>query len=202
MPEPTPFTIGAQARCTDGLCGRVTQVVINPLNDEVTHVIVEPEHRQGLGRLIPVESVEVNAGHVDLHLTQAEFDRLETAEETHFLPGTEGHPNYTQEEMLLNPYYGGNTTVPVTEDTLPVGEVAIRRGEDVHAIDGRIGEVEGLVLDGRNHHVTHVLLKEGHLFGRKEVAIPIASVEKVDAGVVRLSVTKKDVEDLPAIDLR
>jgi sporulation protein YlmC with PRC-barrel domain len=201
MSEPTPFTIGAQARCTDGVCGQVTQVVINPLDETVTHVIVEPEHREGLGRLVPIGLVVANGGHVDLRLSRAEFDQLPMAEETHFLPGSDGYPGYTPEEMLLNPYFGGNTTVPITADSLPVGEVAIRRGEDVHARDGRIGEVEGLVVDGRNHHVTHVLLKKGHLFGHKDVAIPIGSVETVDDGGVRLSVSKKEVDELPAVDL-
>jgi sporulation protein YlmC with PRC-barrel domain len=180
----------------------VTQVVINPLDDTVTHLIVEPEHREGLGRLVPVGSVSAARGHLDLSISRAEFDQLEIAEQTRFLPGSDGYPGYTPEEMLLNPYYGGNTTVPVTVDSLPLGEVAVRRGEDVHALDGRIGEVEGLIVDGRNHHVTHVLLKEGHLFARKEVAIPIGSVEKVDDYGVRLSVTKKEVADLPAVDLR
>jgi len=45
--------------------------------------------------------------------------------------------------------------------------------------------------------VTHVLLREGHLWGRKEVAIPIDAVASLDDGV-QLSFTKKQVEDLPA----
>jgi len=45
--------------------------------------------------------------------------------------------------------------------------------------------------------VTHVLLQEGHLWGRKEVSIPISAVTGVDAGI-RLNITKKQVEDLPA----
>jgi hypothetical protein len=51
--------------------------------------------------------------------------------------------------MLVWPYFGGNTTVPVTVDTLPRDEVSVRRGEDVHASDGRVGRVEGLVVDRR-----------------------------------------------------
>jgi hypothetical protein len=46
--------------------------------------------------------------------------------------------------------------------------------------------------------VTHVLLKEGHLWGRKQVAIPVSAVASVDAGI-RLNITKGQVEDLPPL---
>ncbi len=88
----------------------------------------------------------------------------------------------------------------VTYDTVPLGEVAVRRGEHVHATDGDIGQVQGLVIDPRNHHVTHVLLQEGHLWGRKEVAIPISAVAGVDDGI-RLNITKHEVQDLPPVDI-
>ena len=42
----------------------------------------------------------------------------------------------------------------------------------------KIGKVEGLVIEPTHGHVTHVLLQEGHLWGRKEVAIPIGSVDQ------------------------
>ena len=44
--------------------------------------------------------------------------------------------------------------------------------------------------------MTHVLLQEGHLWGRKEVSIPISAVTSVNDGI-RLNLTKKQVEDLP-----
>lgn len=200
MSESVPFTIGVPARCTDGTCGRVAQVVIDPIKDEVTHLIIEPEHREGLGRLVPIENVEAGPEEVRIDCTTEELRKFRGAEQTHFLPGVEGTYAYAPEEVLLLPYFGGNTTVPVTVDTLPAGEVGVRRGEEVHATDGRIGEVEGLIIDARNHHVTHVLLKEGHLFGRKEVAIPIASVKAVEDDGVRLSMNKDEVEGLPAVD--
>jgi sporulation protein YlmC with PRC-barrel domain len=76
----------------------------------------------------------------------------------------------------------------------------VRRGDRVHATDGEIGHVEGLVIDPRNHHVTHVLLQEGHLWGRKEVAIPISAVTGADDGI-RVSLTKDGVRDLPPVDI-
>ena len=42
-------------------------------------------------------------------------------------------------------------------------------------VDGPIGRVQGLVVDPTDHHVTHVLLAKGHLWGEKEVAIPIGA---------------------------
>jgi hypothetical protein len=38
----------------------------------------------------------------------------------------------------------------------------VRGGEHVHATDGNIGEIQGLVIDSGSHQVTHVLLEEGH----------------------------------------
>jgi sporulation protein YlmC with PRC-barrel domain len=70
----------------------------------------------------------------------------------------------------------------------------------VHATDGAVGRVRGLVIDPSDHRVTHVLLDEGHLWGQKRVAIPIGAVKDVDDGV-RLSLTMDEVRDLPPIDL-
>jgi hypothetical protein len=46
-------------------------VVVDPVAGEVTHLVVEPEHRQGLGRLVPLALVEVRADGVRLGCTLA-----------------------------------------------------------------------------------------------------------------------------------
>ena len=84
----------------------------------------------------------------------------------------------------------------VTWDTLPFGAMAVRRGEHVHATDGDIGQVQGLVIDSGSHQVTHVLLQEGHVFGRKVVAIPIGVVTDVGEDGIQLNITKQQVKDL------
>jgi sporulation protein YlmC with PRC-barrel domain len=204
MADSTQFTIGVEATCADGLCGEVTQVVVDPIAGTVTDLIVEPKHRQGLGRLIPLDLVSgASAAGVQLTCTLAEFEELEHAEETQFLPGSGGHADYRAGEALSQPYYGltgvvGDVPQAVTYDALPLDEVAVRRGEQVHARDGNIGTVEGLAIDPRNHHVTHVLLQEGHLWGRKQVAIPIGHVTSLQEGI-RLDISKQQVQDLPPI---
>jgi len=76
-----------------------------------------------------------------------------------------------------------------------VGEEQLQPGDHVHALDGEIGQVEGFLVDPGDQ-VTHILLTEGHLWGRKEVAIPVGAVTGVRDGI-RLNMTKKQVEDLP-----
>jgi sporulation protein YlmC with PRC-barrel domain len=192
--------MGATVRCTNGVCGRLTQVVVDPIDDRVSHVIVEPEHRSGLGRLVPVDLIaESTTERVSLRCTTDEFERLPSAEKTQFLQGTEGFQGYEAENMLLWPYFGGNASVPVVVDTLPVGEVAVVRGEDVHASDGRIGHVDGLVIDGPNHCVSHVVLREGHIFGQKDVCIPIGAVKAVTEDGITLSISKAEVDALPPV---
>jgi hypothetical protein len=64
MADTTPFTIGADARCTDGVCGEVSRVVVDPVARAVTHLVVEPKGREGLGRLVPLDLVDVTRGEI------------------------------------------------------------------------------------------------------------------------------------------
>ncbi len=220
------FTIGADVSCTDGVCGAVRRVVVDPLARAVTDLVVAPEHRPESGRLVPLDLVDDTTGEIRLRCTRAEFEKLDPAEETHFVAGTE-HPGYQPDQVLSLPYFGvrgvlgggiGMTGVwtegqgrdpagshgprrrTVTYDSVPLGEVQIRRNDHVHATDGAIGLVEGLVLDPDTHQVTHILLQEGHLWGRKEVAIPIGDVTGMEIGV-QLSISKQQVENLPPVDI-
>jgi hypothetical protein len=80
MAETTPFTIGANVSCTDGACGEVRRLIVNPAADTLTHLVVEPKHRRGQGRLVPVDLVDTSTGEIRLRCTKAEFERLDPAE--------------------------------------------------------------------------------------------------------------------------
>ena len=179
-------------------------MVVNPLTREVTHLVVEPKHRHGSARLVPLDLVDATTGEIRLGCSLAEFEKLNPAEETRFLPE---YPGYDPEHVLVMPYYSMGIAeaysrpMTVTYDAVPLDEVEVRRGDHVHATDGHIGKVQGLVIDPDSHHVTHVLLQEGHAWGRKEVAIPIGAVTGVDADGIRLNITKQQVQDLPPVDI-
>lgn len=203
------FTIGSTVDCRDGPCGEVRRVVVDPVARTLTHVVVEPTHRAGLGRLVPLDLVDQEDGGVRLRCTLEEFDALPAAEETDFLPGGSGYETYEAHEAYYWPYFGleggadplvANASGVVTRDLVPPGEVDVRRGDRVHASDGEIGKVAGLVVDPAGGHVTHVLLQEGHLWGRKQVGIPISTVTRIDGGIA-VALSKHEIEELPPLEL-
>ena len=214
MGETAEFDIGSEVACRDGVCGHLSRIVVDPVARAITHLAVEPSARHSRSRLVPVDFVEsTEGGVIRLKCTKPQFEVFELAEDTQLLSGEADHPGYEQKQVVALPYYGSRTNpagypdVPrqhsprvSLHDRVPVGEVAVRRGEHVHATDGQIGRVRGLVIDPADHHVTHFLLDEGHLWGQKTVAIPIGAVTHIEDGV-RLSLTKDQVRDLPPVDV-
>ena len=197
------FRMGARVVASDGECGELARVVVNPIGQTLTDLVVAPKHHPGLGRLVPVELVEaVESDQVHLRCSTARFHELDDAEEIQFLPADTDALRYGS-QALMWPYYGlgmsGDDRAILTE-RVPVGEVEVHRGDHVHARDGWIGSVQGLVIDPTDHHVTHVLLQEGHLWGRKQVAIPIGGTSRVREEIW-VELTKQQVQELPPIEL-
>jgi sporulation protein YlmC with PRC-barrel domain len=190
--EETEFAMGAKVSCADGPGGKVTRVIIDPATETVTHLVIEPGHRLAASRLVPVDLVETTADGIRLRCTVEEFGGLKAAEETELVYDATG----VVSGGMYGPVGASSPVLPVVEDVVPLGETDIDRGEPVHALDGEIGRVEGFRVDPGDHRVTHVLLQEGHLWGRKEVVIPVSAVTKVENGIW-LNLTKKQVEDLP-----
>lgn len=202
MPEAERFTIGAVVSCTDGPCGTLARVVLDPVADAITHLIVEPRQENGPARLVPVELVDSAVDEIRLSYALADFNTLDPAKEGQFIASDNDVPDYRATDTVAWPYFGyrGGRGHLEADDAIPPGEVEVQRGEHVNATDGRIGQVEGLVIDPASHHVTHVLLQEGHLWGRKQVTIPISAVTRV-ADRIEVNLTKQQVQDLPEVDI-
>jgi sporulation protein YlmC with PRC-barrel domain len=207
---PVEFTMGARASCIDGFCGEVRRTILDPAAGTITHLVVEHRHPRGVpGRLVPVELVQATVDEIKLSCTLAEFERLEPAEEVDVLHedpyagsqdvGVGGFGNVGSFGMG-GPTSGlglGADQPLMVNHAVPLGESEVERHEHVYAVDGAIGQVEGFVVDSAEH-VTHVILQEGHLWGRKQVAIPVSAVTSVADGI-RLNITKEQVGNLPPV---
>jgi hypothetical protein len=224
MPEKQLFRLGADVRCTDGDCGKIKSLVINRGDDTVSHLVVEPAHRQGLGKLVPFGladgAVAQADGEVRLRCTMGEFGQLDPAEATYFFPGDQDYEVFGGEPVVSWPYYvptdpmvpggapgtlGSDVDVAqvVTIDTVPdqlPDEDEVSLGARVHAQDGDTGHILGIVVDSGTGLVLSVLLREGHLRNRRTVLIPRTAVAEVGADGFHLNITKQQVRDLPPAD--
>jgi hypothetical protein len=198
------LAIGAAAACTDGFPGELKGLVVEPRARAVTHLVIEPEHAQGLARLVPLDHADAAAEPIRLGYTEAEFKDLAPAEETlaEFVPGYEGPvqllPAGEGWRPADGPVAAGETIPQIREmETIPLvpeTEVEESRGDQVRATDGPLGQLHGLRVNPENGEVLSVLVKR-HSWGHAELAIPIGQVSGFEAGV-QLSITKREAKDL------
>ena len=196
--------IDADVQCTDGVAGRSTYVVLNPVTRRVTHVVVKEDGFPRLERLVPVEMVAKSSPR-QIHLTcsQQGLHRLEAFIETEFLPGELPYAAYGLDEYRLWPYIlPEDPSFPVEHERVPPGELAVRRGSRVRATDGDVGQVDEFLVDRDTEHITHLVLREGHLWGQKDVLVPVSEIGQIDEDRVYLTLSKEEVANLPTIPTR
>jgi hypothetical protein len=230
MPESLMIKLGTDVCCTDGDCGHIKSVVIGPGEDAVTHLVVKPVHQQELAKLVPLRLVDTTlapapSGEIRLRCSVAEYGQLESAEATYVSPGDEEDPTFRTEPAVTWPSYAptgamgmpgvmGMPGMPgdgrreaaqaVIVDTVPdklPGADEVSPGEHVHASDGDIGHVKGIVAEPRTGRVTAVLVRERHLLSHRTVLVPRSAVAEVDADGFHLSMSKRQVQGLPPADI-
>ena len=208
------LVLDSPVHCADAQFGELADVVIDPTTRCVTHLVVRPhKHHPEDARMVPVTWATSDGPEaaITLSATVAEVERLDRVRETAYLrlgdfPVDDPDWDVGVEDMLGLPYYQGIEAQPIESDPhvmlaydrLPKGEVEIRRGSRVTSADeADLGYVDGLVVDAGGH-ISHVLLERGHLWGRREVAIPVAAVSRVENDVVVLGLAKDEVGALPS----
>ena len=196
--------IKAAVECTDGPCGQSTTLIVNPVTETVTHIVVEekvPPHTQ---RMVPLEQVvETTPELIKLGCTEAEFKQMESFTETQFVKTYYYADQYGWDMMSTWPYsVPQEVEMPMEVEQVPEGKLAVHRGTYVQATDGLIGQVDELLLDPGTGHITHLVLREGHLWGQKVLTLPISTIDHVDGDDVYLNIDKQTIESLPAIPVK
>ena len=207
--------IGNRVCCSDAQFGELADVVIDPLEKRVTHLVVQPEQGEGAGRLVPIQRAkgkDDEQREIELDCTLEEAQRFEPVREAAYLrlgenPADDPSWDVGVTEVLALPYYNAGVAYPgevaspvvVYYDRVPKGQVEVRRASAVISVDGHLlGEVDGFVVDAEEH-ITHFVLERGHLWGRREVTIPIGAVAKIETDAVHIALSKDEVGALPTV---
>ncbi len=189
--------------CSDGACGHSIYLIMNPLTDQLTHVVVQTGGLFPEDRLVPLsEVVSATAEAIKLRCTKAQLNKM-----PHFR-----YVEYTRMEiphMHSMPLVGWpyvtameDETYAVEQMNVPPNELAVRRGMRVEAKDGAVGRVDEFLVDPKSGHITHLVLREGHLWGQKDICIPVTAIGEMDEDVVHIKLSRQEIEALPHIRIR
>ncbi len=194
--------IDADVRCTDALFGRSTCLIVNPRTERVTHVVVEETQFPYNKRLVPIDQVAETTPHlIQLRCTSQDLEKMESFVETEFVETP--MPDYMGVSYMAWPYVMPEPMLmPINHEQIPPGELAIRRGAKVEATNGYVGRVDEFLVNPANGHITHLVLREGHLWSPKEVTIPVSEIDRIEEDDVYLKLDKHSIEALPAIPIR
>ena len=83
------------------------------------------------------------------------------------------------------------------EEQLPEGEFSIHRSASVEATDGRVGHVQEFIVDSHTGLSYRSALRR-HLWGKKDVTIPLDQIERIEEDRIYLKLDKAAVERLPS----
>lgn len=214
--------LGSPVRCADGPCGELADVVIDPMTRRVTNLVVQPHNRHDLARLVSVDRVRAGKtadDSISLDCTVTELEQLESVQQSAYLrlgefPVEDPDWEVGISQILALPYYQGveagslgmgmppmsyDSHVTEIYDRVPKSEVEIRRASSVYSADEHyLGHVEGFVVDDEQR-IGHLVLEHGHLWGKRDVTIPIGAVASIGNDEVKLSLSKDDVGALKAV---
>lgn len=195
--------LNTEVHCLDGPCGRSTTVIVHPLTRCVTHLVVQPKGFGHSERMVPINLIRESTPNViRLYCSKKDFAAQEPFNDVPFVLAND----YWMDDIYM--LEGGYVFWPYVQQAeqtfpmphIPPGELAIHRGAKVQASDGQeVGEVQAFLVSPGDGRITHLILRKGHLWGKKNVTIPLSNIERIEQDQVFLTVDKRTIAALPHI---
>jgi sporulation protein YlmC with PRC-barrel domain len=222
MPVLDNLRHGAHVESADGKdVGRLHSVVVDPRDNEVTHVIVNagphfPEPGFGAPELInvPIEQVDdASEDKVLLRSSRDEFRKLPPWVERDFTPAAPLSPEAEQPEaertyaqrlwntgVALAASFASLLTgiaVPAEKVRKASFEREILNDAPVWRLDPHthIGDVERVLVDEETDEIKELVIRRGALF-HKDVVLPMDYVTEIQDGVVHVQLTDEQLRAL------
>jgi hypothetical protein len=193
--------INAKVSCSDGPFGRSTSVILRPTNAEITHFVVSDESFPKTEYLVPIDQIyESTPDQIMLKSTRSELIQMPLFNKLEFIPST--LPRYSGGPVMMWPFSSPmDSGVKIEKENIPVDALVIKRGSKVEAMDGHVGAVDEFLISPENI-ITHLILREGHLWGKREVTIPVNQIDHYSDNTVYLKMNKEEIERLPNVPIR
>ncbi len=201
------ISIQAAVQCVDGPQGHVECIIVDPTTQKITHIVVREGGLLGEAVMIPIEVVtESSPSTLHVRLTIKQLQGMQVYVEENYVLKTygpaviSGYGFYPMGGVIYWPYARADEKDYIhVESTIPKGQLALHRSDEVQATDGAVGHIDEFLVDPRNDAITHFVLREGHLLDKKHVTIPVSQVASMADGVVHLKLDKQQIDALPSL---
>jgi hypothetical protein len=194
--------INAKVICSDGPCGNSTHILIMPTTEKITHLVVSNGLFPETEFLVSIDHLEKSTPElIRLNCTREELSKMPVFDQMEFIPFEVS--GLALGSFMQWPYYVPEATfVRKEKEHIPSNELVIKRGAGVEATDGYAGRVDEFLINPDDDLITHLVLREGHLWGKKVVCIPVGQIDHYQNNTVYLKLDKQAIEALPAIPIR
>jgi sporulation protein YlmC with PRC-barrel domain len=193
--------IDAKVHCSDGLGGRSTLVIINPTTKKVTNVVVRERQDPHTERLVPIRYVvDATDDLIRLSCPRQKLSEMWEFIQTEFVRA--GVPDFEDYPPHMLHAYVVPRWIATKHPSIPRGELGIRRGARVRTTDGKVGRVDEFVVEPGSGDITHLVMRDGHIWEQEEATIPVSAIERIEANTVFLKLDKEGAKALPTIPVR
>jgi sporulation protein YlmC with PRC-barrel domain len=201
--------LNVEVRCSDGAGGKSTVIIVDPAAQQITHMVVASK---GIELLVPIDAITASApDHIQLRWSLAELAQAQPFDKTVYVgdapPGLIGE-GYAGPALVIPTGIGEGYMSEavelgyIQEEQIPENELAIHRGAHVEASDGRVGRVDTFVVDPATGQITHLVLQQGHLWGKREVTVPLEAIDRIQEDIVFLRLDKAAIDQLPHLPVQ
>src|ERR1035437_88743 len=105
--------LNANVECTDGIFGRSEYVLINPIIDQVTHLVVKQAASPNTEYLVPLASVaETKADTIQLRCSKADLEKMEPFIKTTYIEDSMPARNFDNAGVAKGMGMGTNYYLP------------------------------------------------------------------------------------------
>ena len=193
--------------CHDGIYGYLDGIVLNPVTDEITHIVATEDKLLGEKRLVPIEEIaESTFRYILLRCNLKELAAFDLFTDIEYIPARsadeysstdrEDHTTFSWPFASTKPGY-----IPIEHEHIPANELMFHHNTVIFATDGKVGFLDDLIIDPDTHKITDLAVRVCYFWGYKDVDIPLMQIERLNQDSVYLKLNKATIESLPLISI-
>ena len=187
--------LNADVLCMDGVCGKSLELVIDPEDRQVTHLVVKENFGEQLERLVPIGMISgTSVNKINLCIEKQDLKDLDVFCERDIVLKHHQAPVHD----VKGSYYNFPVTrqVVVESKAIPGGKLSFDKDTFVEAVDGRMGKLEKMLVHPQSEGITHMVVRNSSVLGPRECNVPISAIDRFNDNRIFLNLSKREVREL------